>query len=353
MDKKKLKLSIIIPVYNVEKYLEKCLNSIIVGSVNMLGMLEVIVIDDGSQDKSGEIAEKFAEEYPCVKVIHQKNAGVAEARNVGIRKANGEWLYFVDSDDWLHTGAITEIIKVMREHPMADILLFDAWQNEGDKENPWEHFNSSMVWRNSSAIRRLQYCTLYYPYPDKHKKVPLAAPWDKVYRSKFLKENGIQFRKELKVLDDMVFNTECFGVASEVVYTKEKIYHYRYVSDSITNSYKPDRVEQDRKVWSYLQKYAEQMGAGEDFARAVRCRIVKSFSICCRLCFFNDKNLQSYREKIKYIKQVLVSEPYYSAFHKVRLRDLEWKLQIMAIVGRLHWGYGVYLLHVAQNGGTR
>ena len=148
----------------------------------------------------------------------------------------------------------------------------------------------------------------------------------------------------------MVFNTESFGAAREVVYTKEKIYHYRYVPDSITNNYKSDRVEQDKKVWSYLQEYAKRIGAGDDFARALRCRIVKSFSICCRLCFFNGNNAQSRREKIKYVKQVLASEPYYTAFHKVRLRDLEWKLQIMAIIGRLHWGYGVYLLHVAQNG---
>lgn len=350
MNKKRIKLSIIIPVYNVERYLEQCLNSIVVGNVNLLGMLEVIVVDDGSPDRSGEIADRFAGQYPCVKVIHQKNAGVAAARNTGIRESKGEWLYFVDSDDWLQSGAITEIIGTARKYPAADILFFDAWQNEGNKEIPWEHFDKPEVWKNSSAIRRLQYCTLYYPYPDKHKKIPVAAPWDKVYRREFLEENAIQFRKELKVLDDMVFNTESFGAAREVVYTKEKIYHYRYVPDSITNNYKSDRVEQDKKVWSYLQEYAKRIGAGDDFARALRCRIVKSFSICCRLCFFNGNNAQSRREKIKYVKQVLASEPYYTAFHKVRLRDLEWKLQIMAIIGRLHWGYGVYLLHVAQNG---
>ena len=83
MNKKRIKLSIIIPVYNVERYLEQCLNSIVVGNVNLLGMLEVIVVDDGSLDRSGEIADRFAGQYPCVKVIHQENAGVAAARNTG------------------------------------------------------------------------------------------------------------------------------------------------------------------------------------------------------------------------------------------------------------------------------
>ena len=350
MNKKRIKLSIIIPVYNVEKYLDRCLNSIVTGNVNMLGMIEVFVIDDGSSDQSGRIADRYAEQYPCVNVIHQKNAGVATARNIGIKVSWGEWIHFVDSDDWLQTGAIAEIVEVMRKYPTADILLFDAWKNEGKIENSWEHSDKPEVWTDSCDIRHLQYCAMYYPFGNKHRKVPVAAPWDKIYRRDFLKENDICFRDELRVLDDMVFNIECFGAAKEVVYSKEKIYHYRYVSDSITNSYKSDRVEQDMKVWSYLQEYAERTEMGEDFARALRCRIVKSFSICCRLCFFNENNPHNRKEKIKYVKQVLTSEPYYSTFHKVRLRDLEWKLQIMTIIGRLHWGYGVYLLHVAQNG---
>ena len=85
MNKKRIKLSIIIPVYNVEKYLDRCLNSIVTGNVNMLGMIEVFVIDDGSSDQSGRIADRYAEQYPCVNVIHQKNAGVATARNIGIK----------------------------------------------------------------------------------------------------------------------------------------------------------------------------------------------------------------------------------------------------------------------------
>lgn len=353
MNKKRAMLSIIIPVYNVEKYLEQCLESIVDGNINVLGMLEIIVIDDGSPDKSGKIADQFAEQYPCVKVIHQKNAGVAAARNTGINEAKGEWLYFVDSDDWLQMGAVTAIIGVTKEHPSADILLFDAWKNTEEKESVWEHFDKPYVWKDSTDIHRLQSCALYYPFPDKNKKVPIAAPWDKVYRKQFLKENDIQFRADLKVLDDMVFNTEAFGAAGEVIYTKHKIYHYRYVADSITNSYKGDRVEQDKRVWGYLEQYAERTAQGDDFARALRCRIVKSFSICCRLCFFHASNPHNHKEQLEYVKQVLKSEPYHSAFKNVRLRDLEWKLQIMTIIVRLRWIKGIYLLHMAQNGGVK
>lgn len=353
MNKKRITLSIIIPVYNVEKYLEQCLDSIVVGNVNMLGMLEVIVIDDGSTDQSGEIAEQYAQQYPCMRVIHQKNAGVAAARNRGMNEARGEWLYFVDSDDWLQSGAITAIMEAVRENPKADIILFDAWKNMGAEEAVWEHFDKPQVWKNSRDISRLQYGMLYTPFGNKKSRVSIAAPWDKLYRKAFLQENNICFQPDLKVLDDMVFNTEAFGVAGEVVYIKEKIYHYRYVADSITNSYKPDRVEQDRLVWEYLEKYAAGMGLGDEFIRALRCRIIKSFGICCRLCFFSASNPYSRKEQMEYVRQVLESEPYVSAFAKVKLKDLEWKLKIMVIIGRLHWAMGVYILHMAENGGRR
>lgn len=349
-------LSIIIPVYNVEQYLDKCLQSIVVGNVNMLGITEIIVVDDGSPDRSGEIADEFAKQYPCIQVIHQKNAGVAAARNTGITTAHGEWLYFVDSDDWLEAGALANICSIARQHPTADILFLDAWKNAGDTQREWEHFEQPAVWTKQEEIRRLQCGMLYFPFIDKKMRTPLAAPWDKVYRRAFVCDNKLCFQEKLRVLDDMVFNVEAFGIAKEVVYNKTKIYHYRYVSDSITNSYKPDRIEQDKAVWAYLEKYIQKRKSAvawtesdsDEFNRALYCRLIKSFSICCRLCFFHDKNKKTIRQKIAYVKDVLASEPYQTAFQSVRMSDLEWRMKIMAIAGKCRCGWGVYLLYRGQ-----
>lgn len=354
-------LSIIIPVYNVEKYLDKCLKSIVEGNINVLGAVEIIIVDDGSPDKSGEIADKYAEKYSCIKVIHQNNAGVAAARNVGIQKAAGEWLYFMDSDDWLEYGAVAVILQETRKYSKADILLFDAYKNMSDNEKSWEHFDSEMIFADMKKISRLQAGVLYFPILGNigglKTKTPLAAPWDKIYRRKFVKENKLCFQQHLKVLDDMVFNVEAFGAAKEVVYCKERIYHYRYVSDSITNSYKPDRVMQDRKVWEYLNQYAKKQIESKAwnvkqqkyFERALYCREIKSFSICCRLNFFHEKNEKSVSNRLKYVKEVLNSQPYKDAFQKVHYRDLEWKLKFMAIMGKFKSSYGVYILHIGQN----
>lgn len=251
-------LSIIIPVYNVENYLPICLDSIVKDPVSGSEQVEVIIVDDGSTDSSGRIADEFAGKHPFIHVIHRENKGVAFARNAGMKAALGEWIYFADSDDWLAEDGISYICRRIRQYSNADIILFDAYQNIDSREVVWEHYDSEMVWQDRKEIRALQREALYFH------QTSLAAPWDKVYRRSFLEKNHIIFQEPLKVLDDMVFNVEAFGAANMVVYCKDRIYHYRYVEASITNSYKPDRVEQDMQVWSYLTRYiSELFGQGE------------------------------------------------------------------------------------------
>lgn len=342
-------LSIIIPVYNVEQYIAKCLRSILTANAETLESVEVIVVDDGSTDQSGRIADAFARKHHCMNVVHQKNAGVAAARNTGIRSASGEWLYFVDSDDWLGNGGVRDICEEVRKNPKADILFMEAYQNVGHKQREWVHFPAEMDMEDSEGIRRLQCGILYAPFWRREKNDPMAAPWDKVYRRDFVIENRLQFCEHLKVLDDMVFNFEALGAAQKVACRKIKPYHYRrFVSDSITNTYKPDRVSQDMAVWKYL--FSLDLWNGKDTAalrRAMMCRIVKSFSICCRLCFFNADNQKRLKEKVRYVKRVMRSEPYHTAFRTVRLSDLEWTLKIAALAGRISSGWSMYLLHVA------
>lgn len=345
-------LTIIIPIYNVENYIRKCLNSIVIDNVKFLDNVEIILVDDGSTDASGQIADRYAMRYSFLRVIHKKNSGVAAARNTGMNAACGDWIYFMDSDDWLEPGAIDKIQRSCNKHSDSDILLFDAYQNKEDVEKPWEHFREACVWETGSDINRLQRGMLYFPMAYPFKQIPLAAPWDKVYRKAFLAANELYFAEYLKVLDDMVFNMEVFGAAARVAYCKEKIYHYRYVSNSITNSYRPDRLKQDMEVWDYICQYMNKRNWNETekelFEQAYYCRIVKSFSICCRLLFFNPQNQMSVLEQLNYVKAVLSMKPYNTAFHTVKMRYAEWRLKIMIVFCRCRWVQGIWLLHVAQ-----
>ena len=350
----KPQVSIIIPIYKVEQYLEKCIESIIAGQQEANSAIEVILVDDGSPDRSGEIADKFASQYSYIQVIHKQNAGVAAARNTGIDIAQGEWLYFVDSDDWLAEGAVRIMNDISQKHSDTDVIIFDAYKDNGEQVQAWEHFDREQVWTSREELFSLQRGMLYYPASFPDMKVPLAAPWDKLYKRSFIVEKQLRFCDKLKVLDDMIFNMEVFGRALKVAYCKEKIYHYRYVEDSITNSYKADRVEKDCAVWNYVKDYIDKEKRGwsikeqNAFLQSFYCRIIKSFSICCRLCFFHSQNPKSSQERLIYVRQVLEQQPYAEAFHKVDLKNAEWKLKVMIILGRMKCIWGIKLLHVGQ-----
>ncbi|EOU2021355.1 glycosyltransferase family 2 protein, partial [Clostridium perfringens] len=106
-----MKISIIVPVYNVENYLEKCIDSILSQSYKNI---ELILINDGSLDKSGEICDRYKSDN--VKIIHKKNTGLSETRNLGIKASTGEYLMFVDSDDWIVEDCISEIVNLIKEN---------------------------------------------------------------------------------------------------------------------------------------------------------------------------------------------------------------------------------------------
>ena len=347
-----IELSIVIPIYNVEQYLQICLDSIIVSIQGNEFQVEVILVDDGSTDSSGNIAKEYSASYSWMRLIHQKNAGVAVARNKGLESANGKWIYFIDSDDWIPKNGILQILKAIKKNEVADILLFDAYKNEGSKESVWEHFSKEESFVDETKVGKEKLIKIQQQvlYP---RKTPLAAPWDKVYRLEFLKKNKICFNSNLKVLDDMVYNMEAFGAANHVVYRKEKIYHYRYVSNSITNSYRPNRVEEDCKVWNYIEQSLKKRCEGvedltnrnESLTQSYYCRIIKSFSICCRLCFFHEKNRNSLKKKIKYVKQVMGQEPYRTAFSQVDVKKLEWRLVPVWLMVRCNYSFGIFLLH--------
>lgn len=356
----KCRLSIIIPICNVERYLPQCLDSVVPQSGDKReGFLEVILVDDGSTDHSGEIADTYRKEYPCVHVIHKRNAGVAAARNDGMDAARGEWLYFMDSDDWLSPDGISLLFCAAAECPQADMILLDAWENIGTRELPWEHFGQEAAWDSRDEIGRLQRGVLYYPMDYPGMRVPLAAPWDKLYRRGFLEKNQIRFREELRVLDDMIFNMEVLGKAEKVSYKKFRVYHYRRVLSSITNRFRADRVEEDKKVWERVERYRsayasdvegkEAPAQAEAFEQAYFCRVIRSFAICCRLSFYHRDNGKSHREKQEYVRGVAQSDPYRKAFLQVRQENLEWRLRAVVFLVRHGMYGGVYLLYLAEN----
>lgn len=201
-------LSIIIPVYNIESYIHQCIAKLI---VDIGDELEILLIDDGSTDRSGQICDEYAAKYDFVHVYHTQNGGVSSARNIGIKHATGVFVYFIDGDDWF-TG-IYSLLKELKFHEKANKKVFAIPFNIYDK--------------NEQIIKSIEYQSEIIETNKIEKYAHNHALWGYVFNLDTIKENGIRFHEELKYSEDWCFTAEYLSQTPTIVCLKDCCYHYR------------------------------------------------------------------------------------------------------------------------------
>ncbi len=209
------KISVIVPVYNVKEYLDECIESILDQSYNAF---ELLLIDDGSTDGSGDMCDRWQEKDERIRVIHKENKGVSDARNVGIDHAQGEYITFVDSDDVIHK----ECLKRMHEialHYQADIVQCKTVRRQ---DRLGESNEKRIVYSNFEALK------IYFLMHG-----ILDACWAKLYHRSILGE--IRFPL-VKIHEDVLTTYKFIARAKKVVVTSDALYWYRLRDNSITNS---------------------------------------------------------------------------------------------------------------------
>ena len=225
------KISVIIPVYNVEKYLDECLDSV---ENQTLKDIEIICVDDGSTDNSPEILEVHKSKDNRIKVITKQNGGVAEARNTGIDAATGEYIAFLDSDDIILPNAYEVCYKNLKRH-CADILEYRSYQfNDG------EIFDKNQIPYDSSTIE------VHVKREKENANAVLSihssVVWDKIWKTSLIKDNNLRFAKGIKVGEDTLFDWLAFPLAKKSVVDKNRLYCYRVRSGSAMNSTKSKNI---------------------------------------------------------------------------------------------------------------
>lgn len=230
-----IKISIIVPVYNVENYIHKCIRSILEQTYHNF---ELILIDDGSKDSSGRICDQYALEDKRIKVFHQKNKGVSIARNLGISKSSGNWLTFLDSDDWVENYYLENITKLI-QHNNIDIVCCNYFKDFETSYLPNDGTNYEIQIRNNNKeIYNLLLMTVYsdyYKYINEY-KFDMTPIWNKIYKSSIIKTNNIQFKETLTRSEDVLFNIEYIKKTNSIAFTSECFVHYVKRSNSITNT---------------------------------------------------------------------------------------------------------------------
>ncbi|WP_339001899.1 glycosyltransferase [Fusobacterium animalis] len=208
-------ISIVIPIYNVEKYLRKCLDSVY--SLN-LDNKEVVLVNDGSTDTSINILNEFKNKYPNkTKLITQKNQGLSEARNIGIKNSNGKYILFIDSDDFIIPTETEEFINFGLDKKV-DILI----------GNYREYYNENYIVQKSfyNLDKNLEKEGIFFIENGVKNKCFRFAVWQNIYRKNFLLENNLFFKKGL-LHEDSLFTPEAFFYAKKVRCFNKKFYFYR------------------------------------------------------------------------------------------------------------------------------
>lgn len=199
------KISVIIPVYNVENLLDKCIQSVLNQTYQNL---ELILIDDGSLDNSGKMCDEYAKKDERIRVIHQENRGQAKARNAGLDIATGDYVMFVDADDYIEVDTL-ELINQAIEENQADCVLFDYYFR---RKIP--HIRKSLLKGNQGKICKSD----AFVYST-------GSTWGKVYLLKNIKNNHIEF-PDLKRNEDMPFNKLAISVSQSIYYLQKPLYNY-------------------------------------------------------------------------------------------------------------------------------
>ena len=236
------KVSVVIPVYKVEPYLRRCVDSVL---AQTLSDLEIILVDDGSPDHCPEICDEYALTHQNIQVIHKTNGGLASARNAGMRIAQGEYILFVDSDDWIDPEMAEELVAVAEQHRVDFVRfrpMYAGWPQYEDGtlcDFGTENGLHEGLYQKQDIVKEI-YPRLFVT-PQMTLGVIVAA-WRSLYRRSFLEENRLCFDKEVRYSEDTIFSAKVVMAASSFYYLDGgRFYHYFFNPGSITKSFKADR----------------------------------------------------------------------------------------------------------------
>lgn len=291
-----MKISVVVPIYNVEPYLETCVNSIINQTYTDI---DVILVNDGSTDKSGAICDYFARKDPRVKVIHTPNRGLSAARNEGIKSSIGDYIMFVDGDDFIDLNAVEDIVEIIESQRNVDIVVGKMVLYYNQRREVPENFifDSSKI-DNKSGIEVLAYFFEEIP-------VIMWSACRSAYRRAFLIENKLYFTEGI-TSEDLDLIPRIYMCANRVAVYDKPFYYYRQLRpNSITNTVDAKRFYD---IISIIEKYVNLLQNSDyplNFKRAFLMQLANVYTqyiaILDNVRESEKKDVVKEMEKIKYL----------------------------------------------------
>lgn len=251
-------MTLIVPVYNVEEYLDACVQSILAQTYSNL---QIILVDDGAKDRSGQLCDKWAQTDARIQVIHEANRGLSGARNTGLEEAAGEYVMFVDSDDVLSPDLCRILYDALKQG--GDVAICDAVHIFDDKPYEFEISQERTTLDSMEAIRLMWYQTAFLP-----------SAWGKLYRRELFANRRFT---EKRLFEDIDLMHEVFYDANGVVYDHSKLYGYVHREESITTKAFGERdldiLLIAEKILAFVQDKPELQKAAQAYAVTASLRV--------------------------------------------------------------------------------
>lgn len=215
------KVSIIVPIYNAEKYLEECIESV---TKQTYKDLQIILVNDGSKDKSWELCKKLKNSDSRIVIATQSNAGVSVARNKGLDLADGKWIMFVDPDDVLSKTIVEDLLTQVSAE--IDIVACGCYGFDGSYRKKDSFFKGNRIFKANKDDLYLQLMDASHGQGNDF-VTAIGVPWGKIYRHNFIKKYNLRFDPKLRRMQDNIFNMYAFYYAREIFYLDKPLYFYR------------------------------------------------------------------------------------------------------------------------------
>jgi len=227
--------SIIVPVYNMEKYIRKCIDSIIDQDCDDY---ELILVDDGSKDESGKICDEYAKALDCIRVIHKHNGGLASARNAGLDEAKGEWILFIDSDDYIEKGSLFFLKKTVQNN-RADLYTYNLYKVNENGQVTGKDIHH--IENYTEQIKEVEKAKFLY-----NRLLLYKVGWEacvQLFNRELINKNKLRFEdNKIVFAEDLLFSLEYYICVSKVYYICNFLYCYRQIDSSIMHRLKEETV---------------------------------------------------------------------------------------------------------------
>ncbi|WP_138205052.1 glycosyltransferase [Haloimpatiens lingqiaonensis] len=314
-------ISIIVPVYNVEKYLKACLESLLGQSYHNI---EVILVDDGSRDNSPIICDYYAAIDQRVKVIHKENGGASAARNTGIKAAKGKYIMFVDSDDYVDEDFVKSMIECMLEK-FVDMVVCGYERVILNKNKVL--CRKSITYGLAEYKNKDELYKDFYPFFDNK---GFNTLWNKIYHANIIKDNNIRFIENINMAEDFLFNLKYIQYVTSCAFIDKPLYKYVISENYLSNRYEPNTFQNRIFVLNNIEGFLENNGLSKE---AIAFLYIKAAYAHFMMLYHKDCSL-TYEEKLQVVSQIINNTQFNDSIEKFRPKGIYEKVLFYVIKSR-------------------